>query len=142
MKDNIVEDLIMIMPLMHRKFFKNMKRHDMKKYTMSLMTIYEHDGQSMSFYCEKLTISKPNFTKMVNELIELGYVKRQVDDEDRRRINIHITEEGAKEVKKRKKFLNDLVGERLTALSQDELEELHTHVLGIHRIINKIEENK
>jgi len=138
----IVEDIIMIMPTMHRKLFRKLRRHDMKKYTMALIGIHEDNGHEMSYYCKKFTISKPNFTKTINELLELGFVERRVDESDRRKTRIHITDAGKKEVEARKKFLYDCVEERLESLDKEDLHLLHEHVLGIHNILTKIEEKE
>ncbi len=138
MNKQLVKDFIEIMPLMHRKFFHSMRKHDLKKYTMALMNINDDDGQPMNHYCEKLMISKPNFTKVVNELIDLNFVERKMDSADRRKTNIFITESGKKEVKIRKKYIFDLVSERLSKIPEDELDQLHDHVLGIHAILEKI----
>lgn len=137
---NIVEDIVMVMPMMHRKLFRKLRRHDMKKYTMALIGIHDDDGHEMGYYCKKFTISKPNFTKTINELLELGFVERRVDTNDRRKSRIFITEAGRNEVLARKQFLYDCVEERLNVLEASDLKQLHEHVLGIQNILSKIEE--
>ena len=138
MDDKIITDLIKIMPLMHRKFFHNMRRQDLKKNTMVLMSIYKHSGHTMTYYCDKLVISKPNFSKVINDFIDLGYVERKDDKVDRRKTNLFITEKGISEAKTREAILFKVFREQLEHFSKDELEELHEHVLGIHKILNRL----
>ncbi len=56
--------------------------------------IREANGMPMKYYGETLYISKPNLTKMINRLIECGFVERKNDEEDRRIIKIFMTDKG------------------------------------------------
>lgn len=138
MEKTLVKDFIEIMPLMHRKFFKYLRQHDFKKNTHVLMNISENDGQTMSFYCEALVISKPNFSKVVDDLLKEGYVERKQCDDDRRIYRIFLTDEGRAEVSRRIKIVFELVEEKLNQLNDDEKSSLHDHILGIHEILNKL----
>lgn len=138
MNKDLVHDLTTIMPLMHRKFFKNVRRHEFKKHTMVLMNIVEDEGKSMTHYCDKFSISKPNFTKVIKELIDEGYVKREPDPGDRRITTIHMTDQGKEEVKRRKQFVYNLVEKRLSELSEEDRIALHEHILGFQSILKKL----
>lgn len=138
MKKELIDDFIKTMPLIHVKFFHGLRKHDFKKYTRILMSIVEDDGHSMSYYCEKMYISRPNFSKAIDELIKLKFVERKHDERDRRKINIHVTEAGKSEAKRRMDYLKELIESRLKALDEDDLEKFHEHILGLKGILEKL----
>jgi len=138
MKTDVIDDVIRIMPVMHKSFFRDLRKTDFRKYTGILMSIYEDDGHSMSYYCKKMYISKPNFTKAIDALTIDGLVERRVDPSDRRKTNIYTTELGKEEAISKWNMLRAHAKKRLEVLSEDELNELHGHVLGMHRILEKV----
>lgn len=138
MNSKLIDDFIKTMPLLHVKFFHGLRKHDIKKYTRILMTIAEDDGHSMSYYGEKMYISKPNFSKAIDELIKQQLVERRPDEKDRRKTNIYITENGKKEAKKHMKFLRELIQSRFNEWEEDDLKKFHEHILGINEILEKV----
>lgn len=74
---------------------------------MTLMNLWEHgDAAIGSELAEKAGISTPRMTAIVSSLEKKGYIVREIDDGDRRRIHIRLTEKGAKQA-------NDLYQEAL-----------------------------
>ncbi len=85
-------------------------------------------------------MSKPNLTKAVNALIEMGHIKRQRDEHDRRKVNLFITESGKEEVERRRKEVLQMIREKLAPLSGEDQNILRNHFIGIQDILNKLEE--
>ena len=74
---------------------------------MTLMNLWEHGGAvTGSELAEKAGISTPRMTAIVSSLEKKGYIVREVDGGDRRRIHIQLTQKGAKQA-------NDLYREAL-----------------------------
>lgn len=138
MNKKLVDDFIKTMPLIHVKFFHGLRKHDFKKYTRILMSVVEDDGHSMSYYCEKMYISKPNFSKAIDELIKLEFVERRPDERDRRKTNIYVTEAGRKEAEQRMNDLKELVESRFNELNDEDLDNFHKHILGLKEILEKL----
>ncbi|MCH4887344.1 MarR family transcriptional regulator [Acidaminobacter sp. JC074] len=138
MNTQLIDDVIRVMPVLHKSFFHGIKKTDFRKYTGILMHISDNDGYSMSYYCDKMYISKPNLTKAIDALAEDGFVERREDPDDRRKTNIYVTDKGKEEARSKWEGLRKHALERLSVLSEEELEELHVHVLGMHRILEKV----
>lgn len=73
---------------------------------------------------EKLLQSKGNISTVVSNLVDRGLVERRRDEEDRRYVKVHLTDEG-------KELISDLFPEHVQnivrtfgALDEDEIEEL------------------
>ncbi|MBN2794834.1 MAG: MarR family transcriptional regulator [Clostridia bacterium] len=138
MDKSIEEYFIGLFPLVHKKIFKNKKLHGQTN--RILFVIADHNGKPMKYYCDKLHISKPNMTTAVNGLIEENYLKRERDENDRRQINLYITEKGMIEVKNHKKAMLETIRERLAPLTNEDQQALKEHFIGIMEILNKLEE--
>lgn len=138
MNKSIEEYFMGLFPLIHKKIFKHKKLHGQNN--RILFVIAERNGKPMKYYGEKLHISKPNLTKAVNGLIDEGYLKRERDENDRRQINLYITDKGLVEVKNHKEAMLSTIRERLNPLSDEDQLALKNHFIGIMEILNKLEE--
>jgi len=75
---------------------------------VTLLTIYEKGGSKGSDLSKELRVSAPTITGIIDRLTRNGYLKRIPDKDDRRIINIQLTNKGLnaardflKEVRKR-----------------------------------------
>lgn len=59
-----------------------------------LFYLMKHDNSSVSEAADYLQISKPNMTPLLDSLIDLGYVQRARDTQDRRVVRLSLTESG------------------------------------------------
>lgn len=67
-----------------------------------------------------LAMPKPHITVIVDKLIEEGYVERHNDPNDRRIINITITEKGLKDLDMFIQALTENLKEKLNSLNPEE----------------------
>jgi DNA-binding MarR family transcriptional regulator len=81
-----------------------------------------HGMLSMSDIGKYLAMPKPHITVIVDRLIEEGYVERQSDPNDRRIVNILITESGLRDFEQIKLVVSETLKSKLLLLSEDELE--------------------
>ena len=74
-----------------------------------------HGGFTLSALAEHERVTAPTMSAIVNGLIDLGYVTRTPDEEDRRRVLVEITTAGSEiiteTVRRRDARLADLLGE-------------------------------
>jgi DNA-binding MarR family transcriptional regulator len=61
-----------------------------------LMILYRRDGISQEALAKALKISKATSTRAIRSLEKEGYVRRQVDENDRRAYRVYLTENGRK----------------------------------------------
>ncbi len=78
----------------------------------------------MSEIGKNLLIPKPHVTVLVDKLIEEKYVERHDDPNDRRRINIGLTEKGLKNFEKIKQTVSASLKEKLLSLNDKQLQQL------------------
>jgi DNA-binding MarR family transcriptional regulator len=71
-----------------------------------------------------LSMPKPHITVIVDRLIEEGYVVRQNDSNDRRIINISLTDKGLIDFEDIKQALSETLKSKLVLLNDQELEQL------------------
>jgi DNA-binding MarR family transcriptional regulator len=73
----------------------------------------------------KVCISKSNMTSLIDKLVEEGLVERSPYKNDRRVINISITEKGHEQLWSWRKHQNKQIRRKLSSLSNEDLEELY-----------------
>jgi len=138
-RNQLVDDILKFMPLMHKKIFREVHKRGLSKQQMGLMfTIKNHGGKPMKFFCEKLMISKPNLTTAINKLINDGFVERKNDDNDRRVINLFITDEGIEFLDYHMKLVKGDLLKKLEVLSDEDIETLLRNFEEMHSIFNKL----
>lgn len=54
----------------------------------------DNNGLKVSEISMRMQVSNPTTTQCVNKLVEKGYVKRNIDEKDRRVVRIALTEKG------------------------------------------------
>lgn len=80
-----------------------------------LATLRMHGRRTITALAERERVTAPSMTSMINGLEEQGYVLRTPDAEDRRRVQVDITEAGteivAQTIRRRDELLADMLGE-------------------------------
>jgi len=94
---------------------------------------------SMSTLGNRLYISRPYMTNLVDGLIKDGYVRRDNDIVDRRVINISITESGLKHLKLAHSQYKNYVKDLLAGLNPEDLETLCASTEKVETILKKLE---
>ncbi len=140
-RDKLSNYMLDFFPLMMRKFFKGMKNKKNAADGVTHKILYnllKDNGKPMKYYSELLSISKPNFTKATNILIEDDLVKRVKDDSDRRIVKLVITEKGKEVIDQRTEKLRNIFLEKIKDLSDDDINTLCENFESITSILDKI----
>ena len=83
------------------------------------------DGSgSVSELSDCMHLSRSNISRSVNELVQLGYVKREPDRIDRRNINLTLTDEGEVVITKMLDAIEFRLKEKFDCLASDEKDEV------------------
>ena len=138
--DIIAENLISIHPLLYKSISKPLRtKTSVTPAGMFVMgRLKRHGMLSMSDIGKYLAMPKPHITVIVDRLIEEGYVKRQSDPNDRRIVNILITEKGLRDFEQIKLVVSETLKSKLLLLSEDELEILATASQQVKEILISI----
>ncbi|WP_419872244.1 MarR family winged helix-turn-helix transcriptional regulator [Candidatus Pristimantibacillus sp. PTI5] len=89
-----------------------------------MLTILTQSGaQKASALAEQLLITSGGVTGIADRLIELGYVKRERGEKDRRVVMLDITEEGLKAVKLIESVRSQLMHKLFEGMSEQDMEQ-------------------
>jgi DNA-binding MarR family transcriptional regulator len=122
----IAQHLMAIHPLLYKSITKPLRsKTSITPGGMFVMdSLKRHGTLSMSDIGKCLSMPKPQITVIVDRLIEEGYVVRQNDSNDRRIINISLTDKGLIDFEDIKQALSETLKSKLVLLNDQELEQL------------------
>lgn len=99
-----------------------------------MFTLHKHGSMRMSDLASALDMSLANATGVVTRMEERGLAKRERDVDDRRVVNVAITDEGRRMLddmnERRRQFFSSLLGR----LSVDELTQLRNGMRAMFRV--------
>ena len=84
---------------------------------------------------EKLQIAKAQMTHLIDRLVELGLVARQMCDTDRRTLNIGLTERGRQFMEEHEANLVEAAREYMTSLTDADMETLSESLRNLRDIL-------
>lgn len=73
---------------------------------------------------DQLSVSRPAVSQILGSLEEKGYITRQIDPADRRRIAVRNTEEGRKALEESEQLYDEATDQLLQSMSLEELQTL------------------
>ncbi|MGZ7043937.1 MAG: MarR family winged helix-turn-helix transcriptional regulator [Methanobacterium sp.] len=143
--NKMVDDLYLLFPLFRKKLFKHkkgLKEGQIPRSYYHVLGVLKKRGElPMSKIGNRVHISKSNMTSLIDKLVEDGLVERIPDKNDRRVINIKITDKGNDLLKNLRKHSNNEIKKNLSALSDEDMEKLYDSVENIKDILKKLENN-
>lgn len=84
---------------------------------------------------EKIKITRPNLTPLVEELSQKGFISKKQDEKDKRATILNITKKGIAEYEKNMKVIDERLVSVNSSLSEEQIEILKSHTLEILEII-------
>lgn len=95
----------------------------------------------ISQIANKLNISKSNMTPIIDRLIELNLVNRYSDNNDRRVLRIELTPKALELFKSLESIAKDVIKDKISSLSDDDLDALSDSLNTLSSILSKIKDN-
>ncbi len=89
-----------------------------------LAILQETNGQNISYLAERLTVDRSNLGRMIEPLIDGGFVERRAMPSDRRHSLIYLTKKGQRKVDEVYPEVRKLVDEALDGFSPSEISSL------------------
>ena len=140
--DRIVENILNILPLFRRSFrnidFDRVSDGISHSHIMVMKMLEEHERLSVSAIGDKQFISRPQMTHIVDKLVGLGMVERTVDEDDRRVINVVLTDKGRDVIKQCDAIVKRSIRESLSSLDDKDIEELSAALSKLAAIGSKL----
>lgn len=141
-----ITDFLDRLPVLHRSFHKDIMKamrenleEGVSRYHLEVVkTLEDYGTMHVTEIGEMLLISKPQMTRLIDELIDLGMVERQPDETDRRKININLTEKGKVMVERFRETIKGVIKTRLSPLPEKDLVELSATLKKVLEIGSKV----
>ena len=95
--DSIVENLVSIVPVLHRKILRmdlGGVTGNLTRLHLGIMARLREGSMTASELARVSIVPKPQMTHLIDQLVDSGIVARNPDSSDRRVINIALTERG------------------------------------------------
>lgn len=113
---------------------------DLKLLHFEIMRVLKIEGtMHPSKIGEKLLIAKAQMTHLIDKLVELDFVKREMDSVDRRTFNLTLTEKGRRVLDEQDNLVICAVSDVMTSLSEKELESLSNNLRSLRDILFKLQ---
>ena len=105
--------------------------------SITLSNTCRKPGISMSCLADLIGVSRPQVTKIVENLVQIGLVRREKSKENRRFYNIYGTEKGNQIFEKQFKIIKNTVEDKFKNLAEEELEKLKSELEDSLLLMNK-----
>ena len=151
MSSNVLEkvalDLLSIPPLIFRGVRRKLLRTalvdtgvDISPLHFEIMELLHEAGTlHVAEIGERLRIARAQMTHLIDKLVDLGIVERQMDTTDRRITNIVLTAKGKAFLEERDSDIRNAVKEILSCLTDKELEDLSDSLRKLRDILAKLQ---
>ena len=93
---------------------------------------------SVSALADCMHVSRPNVSRAVDDLVKSGLVNRKRDQNDRRNIQLSLTDKGKKMIKNLHKKYGGILAEQFSILSDEELRILISALESMKKVIDHI----
>jgi DNA-binding MarR family transcriptional regulator len=145
--EKVAADLLSVPPLVFRLIRRKLVMTtladtdlDIKLLHFEIMKVLKEEGtRHPAEIGEKLFIAKAQMTHLIDKLVELGFVKREMGADDRRTLNITLTEKGSKVMDEQDNLVINAVRDNMTALTDAELEALSHSLRTLRDILLKLQ---
>ena len=113
---------------------------DIKLLHVEIMHVLKEEGTlHPAKIGEKLLVAKAQMTHLIDKLVELDFVKRETGSDDRRTINITLTDKGRKVLEEQDNLVVNAMEEYMSSLDDKELEDLSNSLRKLRDILYKLE---
>lgn len=140
--DHIVDNILKVVPLFRRSFrnidYDRVAEGISHSYIMVMRMLEEHERLSVSAIGDKQFISRPQMTHIVDKLVGLGMVERTSDEDDRRVINVVLTDKGRNVIKQCDAIIKRSIKESLSVLDDKDMDEISAALSKIAEISSQL----
>lgn len=143
--ENLIEDVSFIVHDLTRKAYAKIDEYLkdfglVRSHAAILRLLKTNNSLPMSELSEKIQVTKPNVTLLIDKLEKLGYVERVNASHDRRVIFIKLSAAGDEFVESYVKKLYGYFTIMFSKLSSEDLEFFKSNISSLKELISKLEE--
>jgi DNA-binding MarR family transcriptional regulator len=113
---------------------------DIKSLHFEIMHVLKDEGTlHPAKIGEKLLVAKAQMTHLIDKLVELDFVKREMCSDDRRTINLTLTEKGREVLEEQDNLVINAMEDNMAALSDEELQIFSNSLRNLRDILFKLQ---
>jgi DNA-binding MarR family transcriptional regulator len=143
----IALDLLSVPPLVFRMIRRKVVNTtladtnlDIKLLHFEIMHVLKEEGTlHPAKIGEKLLVAKAQMTHLIDKLVAMGFVKREIGSDDRRTLNITLTNKGRAVLEEQDDLVINAMQENMSSLTDKELEDLSKSLRKLRDILFKLE---
>lgn len=109
-----------------------------KTHMKALMVIYIENSPHMSKVCSHMNMEKGSLTPVIDNLIEMKLLQRKRNSEDRRKVNLYLTDQGRKLVLENLHRAHRHILDKMKHLPEEEVQRFKNALLDLHDITLKL----
>ncbi|MEE9306816.1 MAG: MarR family transcriptional regulator [Spirochaetia bacterium] len=141
--DSIAAIALTTFPLFMHKVFHDFHHEsgdfDLNKTQIkALMVIYFENSPYMTKVCYHMNMEKGSLTPVIDSLIEMELVQRSRNPDDRRKLNLNLTDQGRKLVLENLHRAHEHILDKMKHLQKDERQRFEKALLDLHEITLKL----
>jgi DNA-binding MarR family transcriptional regulator len=145
--DSISADLFSVPPLIFRGIRRRLLKIAIVDIDMDIsplhfeimMLLMEAGTLHVAGIGERLNIARAQMTHLIDKLVDLGIVKRQMNKTDRRMTNIMLTRKGAALIDEHLIRIGSAIRGALSCLTGEDLESLADSLRNLRDILSKLQ---
>jgi DNA-binding MarR family transcriptional regulator len=142
----VARDLLSTPPLIFRLVRHNLIKTtlvdmnpELKMIHVEIMHVLQDEGRlHVAEIGEKLQIARAQMTHLIDKLVEMQIVERQMNQADRRTLDIDLTEKGKDLLEEHENSTVNAVREYLSSLTEEELARLSSSLRNLREILCKL----
>ncbi|WP_051608785.1 MarR family winged helix-turn-helix transcriptional regulator [Selenomonas sp. FC4001] len=135
---SLSQQFVEIMVLLHNNFGRQTQVPLPLNQFGVLCVLMDTQGLTITDISRQLNISKQQMTNIIDKLVSAGYVSKEPDPVDRRRLVITISRKGKKLLKEHMEQFRQRFESHAQNLTRDERQELATILRRYYELINKM----
>ena len=140
---SLTRKIIETFPLFMRKLFHGFPFYESefelnKTQQKTLHIIHYHKNTHMGEIAGHLNMEKGSFTPVVDALIEKGLIRRKRDKQDRRKVQLIITQKGLDFVVRFEEKMNNHIRDKITNLTEDDRKRFYRAIEDLNEIVEKM----
>lgn len=133
----------MTIPVLMHKLFHDFKPPQIelnlnKTHFKVLLIIHIRQKPNITKVCRHMNMEKGSMTSVIDRLIELKLVMRKTNPEDRRMVNLLLTENGKQLVSDYLRRSHEHIKNKLTGLSVSDIEKFNCAIDDLYDITQKL----
>ena len=134
-------ELLDVVPAVMRPLRQQMRSHRAAGLSVpqfrALCFVERYDGASLSAVADHLDLSLPTVSRMVNGLVERGYMQRRSSEDDRRHVSLSLRARGQAVMRQARNATQDFLMQKLRHLTADQRQAMVTAMDALRDVFSQ-----